>query len=99
MTKTAIIFQKITKLSNLIAGMTRVCTIIEPVAAHEIRVAISETKVTLHTIDLLINKLHTKYGKEYKNMPEEEYHDIIDKLDTAYARCINIRFPYENTIM
>jgi len=98
MTKTKIIFHKITKLSNLIIGMTRACDIINPKHTQELMTAIHETKNTITDIDVKLKTLNAKYGKEYKTMPEDEYHTIIDTLDTAYARCINIRFPYEYTI-
>ena len=95
MTKTKIICRKITKLNNLIIGMTRACGIIDPNHTQELVSAIHETKNTITLIDM---QLKPAYGKEFKTMPEDEYHTVIDTLDTAYARCINIRFPYEYTL-
>jgi hypothetical protein len=83
-----IIVEKLSKIHNAINGLTYACNILESHAIHELASTIDNAKASLITIQSDIKTLDNT---------DDNYHELIDKLDTTYALCINVRFPYENT--
>ena len=85
-TRDVIITEKISKIHKAIKGLTGACSILEPTATYELASAIDAAKRSLTSIHLDL---------ETSDRTDDTYHNIIDKLDTTYALCINVRFPYE----
>ncbi len=79
-----LITKKLSKIHNAINGLQQACSILEPHATHELASAIKSANDNLVDIH-----------EDFKN-PNTIIEDLMDKLDTTYALCINVRFPYED---